>query len=336
MASKSRTAIPVVFGAMTIGSPTISGLKVTTVEDVNNILDLFQSRGHNEIDTARLYGGGTTESYLAEAKWEERGIVMGTKLYPNSKTSGATGPLSYTLRAADVRRGLLDSLKALNTTKIDLWYLHGPDRETPLEETLCEVNKLHEEGHFNRFGISNFMSWEVAKIWELCDRNGWIKPTAYQGAYNALHRGVELELLPCLRHYNIALYEFQPLAAGFLTSRQRRNDFQEGSRFNSKQALSAMYRSRYGSDTAFDALEIIQSAATKHGLSVAECAFRWLSHHSALDKEKGDKIIIGASNLKQLEENLDDLEKGPLPEDVVKAMEEAWLVYKAVVPKYFH
>ncbi|KAF0325758.1 aldo/keto reductase [Colletotrichum asianum] len=319
MASKSETAIPVIFGAMTIGSPTISGLKVTTVEDVDNMLDLFQSRGHNEIDTARLYGGGTTETYLADAKWEERGIVMGIKLYPNSKISGATGPLSYMLRAGDVRRGLLDSLKALNTNKLDLWYLHGPDRETALEETPSEVNKLHKEGHFNRFGISNFMSWDVAKIWELCDRNGWIKPTVYQGAYNALHRGVELELIPCLRHYNIALYEFQPLAAGFHTSRQRRNDFQEGSR-----------------DIAFDALEIIQSAATKHGLSVAECAFRWLSHHSALNKEKGDKIIIGASSLKQLEENLDDLEKGPLPEDVVKAMEEAWLAYKAVVPKYFH
>ncbi|KAF4893705.1 Aflatoxin B1 aldehyde reductase member 3, partial [Colletotrichum fructicola] len=211
MAPKSQTAIPVVFGAMTIGSPNISGLKVTTVEDVNNMLDLFQSRGHNEIDTARLYGGGTTETYLADAKWEERGIVMGTKLYPNSKTSGATGPLSYTLRAGDVRRGLLDSLKALNTNKIDLWYLHGPDRETPLEETLSEVNKLHEEGHFNRFGISNFMSWEVAKIWELCDRNGWIKPTVYQGAYNALHRGVELELITCLRHYNIAGGEIRTL-----------------------------------------------------------------------------------------------------------------------------
>lgn len=335
MVAESKTAIPVVFGSMTIGSPEVSGAKITTVEDTKAMIDLFQSYGHNEVDTARLYGGATTETYLAEAGWKESGLVMGTKLYPNRIAAG-TGKPSYTLRAEDVRRGLLDSLEALKTSKLDLWYLHGPDRQTPLEETLREVNKLHEEGYFDRFGISNFMSWEVAKICEICDRYNWIRPSVYQGAYNALHRGAELELIPCLRHYNIGLYEFQPLAAGFLTSRQVRNGFQEGSRFDSKEALSTMYRSRYGSDAAFDALDIIRAAAKKHDLTEAECALRWLSHHSQLSKDKGDKIIIGASSLKQLEQNLEDLNKGPLPEDVVEAMEQAWVVYKAVVPKYFH
>jgi aflatoxin B1 aldehyde reductase len=86
---------------------------------------------------------------------------MGTKLYPNARTR-SSGKLSYTLQAVDVRQGLKDSLEALGTTKLDLWYLHGPDRNTPLEETLREVDALYREGYFDRFGISNYMSWEVA------------------------------------------------------------------------------------------------------------------------------------------------------------------------------
>ncbi|KAL6904046.1 hypothetical protein GGI43DRAFT_399528 [Trichoderma evansii] len=82
--------------------------------------------------------------------------------------------------------------------------------------SLREVNNLHKEKYFLRLGISNYMSWEVAKIMEICERNSWVKPSVYQGIYNALHPAIEPELLLCLRHYGIALYTFQPLAGGFL------------------------------------------------------------------------------------------------------------------------
>jgi aflatoxin B1 aldehyde reductase len=77
------------------------------------------------------------------------------------------------------------------------------------------VNALHEEGYFSRFGMSNCMSWEIAQICELCETNGWIKPSVYQGTYNALHRAIEPELIPCLRKYGISLYAVQPLPADF-------------------------------------------------------------------------------------------------------------------------
>ena len=86
----------------------------------------------------------------------------------------------------------------------------------------------------------------------------------------------------------------------------------------------------------FDALDIIRAAAKKHNLTETECALRWMMHHSKLDAKYGDRVIIGASSTKHLEENLVDFEKGPLPEDVVIALDEAWAKTKGVVTPYFH
>ncbi|KAM5350951.1 hypothetical protein ACJ41O_003674 [Fusarium nematophilum] len=184
---ESTTSLPVVFGAMTIGSSDADGIRVLDLSEANNMPDVFQLHGHNEVSTARLYGRGSTEKYLADANWQARNLKMGTKLCLNAGTR-SPGKLSYTLQAADVRRSLKESLEALGTTKLDLWYLHGPDRNNPLDETLREVDSLPREGYFDRFGISNYMSWEVAAICEICDRHGWIKPSVHQGVYNALHR----------------------------------------------------------------------------------------------------------------------------------------------------
>jgi aflatoxin B1 aldehyde reductase len=301
-------------------------------------VDAFTKRGHNEIDTARIYGNGTTEEMLSEMKWQDRGIVMDTKLYPTAGSMLDSGPNVYTHKPEDVRRGLLDSLKALKTEKVDMFYLHGPDRKNPFEETLREVNKLHQEGYFKRFGISNYMSWEVARMCEICEKHGWIKPTVYQGIYHALQRRIDDELMPCLRFYGIALYAFQPLAGGFLTGRYTRDQdsFEAGSRFDPKIMQGNMHRGRYWNDAYFDALDILKETAEKHSLTVAEISLRWLEHHSSLSQENGDAIIVGASSVKHLEENLEDLEKGPLPQEVVEAMDRAWAKAKSVVPKYWH
>ena len=335
------SALPVVFGNMTFGKGNAEGVRVTDAAVMISIIDTFQAHGHNEIDTARVYGGGSSEETLADLDWQARGLIMDTKLYPTGRANmAALAADGYTHSADDVRRGLEDSLKALKGEKINMFYLHGPDRQTPFEETLREVNALHKQGYFERFGISNYMSWEVAQICEICIRNDWIRPTVYQGIYNALHRAIEPELLPCLRHYDIALYAFQPLAGGFLTGRYRRNmkeeDYESGSRFDPRKWQGRLHQGRYVNDLYFDALDILHPVFEKHGLTDTECALRWLSHHSLMTREKGDKIIVGASSVQQLEENLEDLEKGPLPEEVVEVIDSAWLRVKGVVPKYFH
>lgn len=231
----------------------------------------------------------------------------------------------------------------MKVKKLDLWYLHAPDRSTPFEETFKAVNDLYKEGLFERFGVSNFMAWEVAHVCELCDRNGWVRPSVYQGVYNAIHRSVEAELFPALRHYGMAFYVFSPLAGGYLTSRYSRDivkaegeGVEEGSRFDAKTNQGRSYRERYWNESMWQALDVIRAAAKKHGFTEAECALRWLMHHSKLDEASGDKVIIGASSEKHLEQNLLDFEKGPLPEDVVEALDEAWRMTKGVAYNYYH
>ena len=97
-----------------------------------------------------------------------------------------------------------------------------------------------------------------------------------------------------------------------------------------------MYRQRYWNEQYFKALEIVEKAAKEAGLTLGECALRWMSHHSQMKKEHGDSVIIGASSVKHLEENLNDLEKGPLPDSIVEAMDQAWKTVAADNVKYWH
>ena len=81
----------------------------------------------------------------------------------------------------EIRKNLNDSLARLKTDKVDLYYLHQPDRTTPYEVTMKAMNDLQKEGLFRRFGISNYAAWEVAQICEMCKANGWVLPSVYQG-----------------------------------------------------------------------------------------------------------------------------------------------------------
>ena len=314
-----------------------------TVEDCKKILDVFQAHGHNEVDTSRFYGEGSSEEFLGELDWQKRGIVMDTKFYPTagrqmSKSDAPEG--GWTHNPEHLRRNLMTSLKALKADKIDMWYLHGPDRTTPYEVTMRAVNDLYKEGYFTRFAISNYQAWEVAQICELCNANGWVKPSVYQGVYNALHRSVEPELFACLRHYGIAFYAYNPVAGGLLTSRYHRDDnatgHEAGSRYDQSRWQGKSYRGRYWNDQYFDALDLLRAAAKKHGLTEAECALRWMTHHSLLKREFGDAIISGASSTQQLESNMVDLEKGPLPDDVVKAFDKGWEIVRGISGRYWH
>ncbi|RPD64667.1 Aldo/keto reductase [Lentinus tigrinus ALCF2SS1-7] len=337
--TKQESALNVVMGAMTFGEEGKEGARVNKLEDIEAILDIFQAHGHSEVDTARVYAGGTSEEYLGKVDWKKRGLAMGTKLYPMTDPRGlALGLPKITHSPEDLRKQLDLSLKALQTDCLDLWYLHGPDRTTPYEITLKAVNELYKEGKFRRFGISNYMSWEVAEIVGICKANGYIQPTVYQGIYNAIHRKVEPELFPCLRKFGIAFYEFNPLGGGFFTGRYHsfQDQVQPGSRFDPKQHMGMAYRARYWNEPHFNALSKIEAVAQKHNLTMAEIALRWVSHHSLMERQFGDSVLIGASSTKHIEQNLIDLEKGPLPEEVLKVLDEAWLSVMPYAKEYFH
>ncbi|KAI0697761.1 Aldo/keto reductase [Cytidiella melzeri] len=306
-----KSELKVVLGCMLFGEEGKLGSRIHDIKTIEEILDTFQAHGHTELDTARAYGLGTSEEFLTEAGWQKRGLLIDTKLFPTK----------------DLRRYLDISLKALNTDCLDMWYLHAPDRTTPYDITLKGVNDLYKEGKFKRFGISNYKSWEVAEIVGICKSNGYVVPSVYQGIYNPVHRKVEPELFPCLRKYGISFYQYSPLGGGFFTGRYRslEDKPEQGSRFDSTHAAGQAYRKRYWNDAHFKALGLVETVAEKHNLTLAEIALRWASHHSQMKKEYGDAVIVGGSSTKHIKQNLLDLEKGPLPEEVVQVLDEAWL-----------
>ena len=162
---------------MTFGPDETTGARVTSLDEYNKTLDYFQARGYNEIDTARTYVGGKQEAFTTEARWKERGLTLATKWYPRQ-------PGQH--KSEVVKEQVNISLKELKTDCVDIFYLHAADRSVPFEETLQAVNELHNEGKFVQLGLSNFTAFEVAEIVITCKERGWVRPTIYQGVYNAI------------------------------------------------------------------------------------------------------------------------------------------------------
>ncbi|TCD62545.1 hypothetical protein EIP91_006750 [Steccherinum ochraceum] len=345
--STQKSPLNVVFGAMTFGREGNEGIRVSDLETASAILDVFQKHGHSEIDTARSYGGGTSETLLGELEWQKRGLKMETKLYANAAAPGYTlygDPARISHSPEDLRKHLEISLKELKTDCLEIWYLHAPDRSTPFEVTFKALDELYKEGKFRRLGVSNFMAWEVAEVVTLCRANGWIQPTVYQGIYNAMHRLVEPELFPCLRKFGLSFYAYNPLGGGFFTGRYNTSSpsssspsIEEGSRFDPTRKQGQYYRWRYWSAPYFRALQIVQAACDAHTphLRMGAVALRWIAHHSKLKRECGDAVVVGASCVRHVEENLGDLEGGCLPEAVLRALDEAYEVVKGHETRYW-
>ncbi|KAF2132363.1 aflatoxin B1 aldehyde reductase member 2 [Dothidotthia symphoricarpi CBS 119687] len=321
----------VILGLMTFGPDESSGARVTDFDEFTKHLDYFQSQGYDEIDTARMYVGGKQEAWTRDAKWQDRGLTLATKVFPYK--AGVHKP-------DQLKEHFNTSLKELGAQTVDIFYLHAPDRSVPFEETLEAVNDLHKQGAFVQLGLSNYAAWEVAEIYNICKERKWVRPTIYQAMYNAITRAIETELVPCCRKYKIDIVVYNPLAGGLFSGKIKSADIapDEGRFSNKAERVGSMYRDRYFKDSTFKALQLIEATAQKHDLTLLEIALRWCIHHSELKtrvKGGNDGVIIGVSRFEQLEGNLANLEKGPLPEEVVKTLDEAWMIAKASAPTYW-
>ncbi|XP_066462457.1 aflatoxin B1 aldehyde reductase member 3 isoform X2 [Eleutherodactylus coqui] len=257
----------------------------------------FLRRGYDEVDTAHIYGSGESERILGEM-----GLHSGVKIA--TKANPVEGKKN--LGAENVRQQLEASLKRLKTPSVQLFYLHLPDHQTLLEETLAACQELYLEG-----------------------------------MYNATTRQVETELLPCLRQLGIRFYAYNPLAGGLLTGKYKYEDKdteQKPSRFFGNNWAEA-YRNRYWKKHYFQAIDVVQRALEeaygKDRPSLTAAALRWMYHHSKLQGSRGDAVILGMSSVEQLVQNLDGAEGGPLLPPVVIAFDEAWNLVAHDCPNYF-
>ncbi|KAL1752407.1 NADP-dependent oxidoreductase domain-containing protein [Schizophyllum commune] len=299
--------IPLVYGtSRSIGLPGFG--VIPDLDSAQKVIDLFSGHGYTRYDTARRYSGGTAEEALS--KLDLHGGLVDTKCFPAQPGDHSPEKLREAVEA---------SARTLASHKINVFYLHSPDRSVKFEDTCRAINELHKEGHFTEFGLSNFYSWEVSEIHTICKLNGWLVPTVYQGVYNVIERTIEPELLPCLRAHGMRIHVYSPLACAART----RWDSGSGNPFVAK------LQERYAPLVPIFAE--LQGVLEKHGITLIEAALRWLQHHSQLTPD--DRVIIGASKLAQLEQSMGASEEGPLPDEIVKLSEDA---HKSVDSRVAH
>mmetsp|Transcript_12292 Transcript_12292/g.18442 ORF Transcript_12292/g.18442 Transcript_12292/m.18442 type:complete len:347 (+) Transcript_12292:19-1059(+) len=327
-----------VLGTMTFSAQTD---KVTAAA----MLESFVKNEFKYIDTASMYCAGATETLIGEILNERPHLQ--SKLALQTKANPFTPEKGFTLSPESIQWQLSTSLQSLQSSSVDLYYLHAPDVNNSLEATLASIQEASSAGKFARLGLSNFATWEVVFIHYYMKERGWVVPSVYQGMYNGITRQVESDLLPALKRLKMSFYAYNPLAGGMLTGKYKRSvkDSLNDGRFNKDSFWGQKYRERYMQDVQFDAVELVQAACDQEGVAVANASLRWMIHHSKLSPQLGDGVIIGASNLDQFESNIipfknDDneraSEKGPLPSSVVEAYDRAWEIIRdaGVCPPY--
>ena len=269
--------------------------------------------GINFIDTANVYGRGESETILGKALDGKReGIVLATKV---RNAVGEHKLKDVGLTRWHIMRGVEASLKRLRTDCVDVLFFHAPDYKTPLEESLAAADRLVRDGKVLYLGMSNYAAWQICLARGIAERERLAKPVVAQVVYNLIARSVERELLPFCRDQKVGVTVFNPLAAGLLTGKHKPDaPPAAGTRFD----LNKEYYARYWREANFEAVAELSKIAAEAGISPVALSFRWLAA-----QESVDSIIIGASSMAQLDENLSAWEGG-LDKDTLAACDRVW------------
>ncbi|KAK6404273.1 hypothetical protein LTR81_020855 [Elasticomyces elasticus] len=301
--------VKIIAGLM--GSSVSSGsTAMTGAEQLRPFLSAIKKHDVLELDTARVYNGGKSEENIGNIAEARQDFTIATKA-----PGFSPGSLAY----QKVIDNCNASLKALKQDKIDLYYFHGPDRTTPLDESCRAIHELHQEGKIAKFGVSNFSADEVEDIHRICSTNGWLTPSVYQGMYNPLTRTGERTLFPILRKLSMAFYAFSPLAGGFFSksAEQLRTPAQDG-----RMVQMEHFANMYVNNISLEMHDRLTQVCTAEGLTVKEATLRWLLQHSTLESEDG--VVLGGSSTQQMEENLMACGGGPLSDSVITCFEDMW------------
>jgi aryl-alcohol dehydrogenase-like predicted oxidoreductase len=241
-------------------------------------------------DTADIYGGTKSEEFLGKALGKRRGEVVlatkfGMRIGDDPRRMG--GSRRWIMRAVE------DSLTRLSTDWIDLYQLHSPDPDTPIDETLRALDDLVTQGKVRYIGNSNFSGWQIADAdWTAAGGTRFISA---QNQYSLLERKAEYEVLPACEHFGLGFLPFFPLASGLLSGKYRRGEKPpEGTRLAAwgARGQAAM------SDRNFDKVEKLEAWAGERGHTILELAFTWLLGHEVVSS-----VIAGATSPEQVKAN---------------------------------
>jgi aryl-alcohol dehydrogenase (NADP+) len=306
---------PLCLGTMTFGAQTDEATS-------RSMLDFSLERGINFVDTANVYNAGLTEEILGRALAGRRDrVILASKVgIKNDQLPGEGG-----LSKAAIVKAIENTLRRLKTDYVDLYYLHQPDYAVLLEESLAAMDQLVRSGKVRFIGASNYASWQVCRMLWLAETSGWQPVTVVQPMYNLLARGIEQELLPMCQSFGLPVVPYNPLAGGLLTGKHTSAAPLPGSRFE----RMPFYRDRYWHASNFEAVSELAKIAAAAGRTLTQFALGWLLQNPAVTS-----VIVGASSLRHLEENLAVLNAPPLPPESLAACDDVGRKLRGITPQY--
>jgi 1-deoxyxylulose-5-phosphate synthase len=304
------------FGTMLFGSQVDQAT-------ATRMVDLSIEHGINFFDTANVYNKGASEIMLGNAlKGRRDRVVLASKV----RNKMGDSPLESGLSRVAILKNIDDSLTRLQTDYLDLYYLHAPDWSVRIEETLEAMDRVVRAGKVRYPACSNYAGWQVVQMLWISGQKGYQPPFISQVMYNLLARGIEQEHVAMCREFGVSIMVYNPLAGGLLTGKQQPQGPLPGTRFDGYK----LYLDRYWHPAYFDAVDELKRAAALAGRTVADIGLNWLQHHTA-----ADCVILGASKIEHLEQNLDAFEKGgPLSPELLDACERVWQGLRGITPNY--
>ena len=259
------------------------------------IIDRALDAGINFLDTANMYSRGVSEEFVGKAlrrNGKRQRVVLATKVYGPMDDDD---PNAKGVHRRHIVEQCEASLRRLQTDHIDIYQIHRPVSQVPIDETLRALDDLIRAGKVLYIGTSTFAAWGLNRF------------VSEQPPYNLLDRRAERELIPMAQTYGIGILPWSPLAGGFLTGKYRRGEGRpEGSRYHpARHADDLAVERRRGlfTDSAFDVAEGIEDLATDKGCSVSQLAIAWVTQQAGVSS-----TIIGPRTVEQLYENLGALD----------------------------
>ena len=318
---------PLCLGTMTFGENWGWG---SSEETAHTMFNSYIEKGGNFIDTADGYTDGKSEElvgkFVKEGKLRDD-VVLATKFTFNAKkgnpNAGGNG-------RKNIYRALEGSLKRLQTDYIDFYWLHTWDKVTPVEEVLLTLVDLVREGKIRYFGLSDVPAWYLAKMQTIAERHSLHRLSALQLEYSLIERNIEREHLPAAQEFGLGVCPWAPLGSGLLTGKYKR-DFNgdEGGRLSVvKQAGHPGFMKLF-TERNWSIVDALLEVAKQVDKSPSQVALNWVTHRLGITS-----TIIGATKLKQLEDNISSIEF-KLSDEALKKLDDCSALDSTVHPYLF-
>jgi aryl-alcohol dehydrogenase-like predicted oxidoreductase len=313
---------PLTLGAMTFGGK-------TSPDEAYAIVDRALAAGINFIDTANVYNQGRSEEIVGDAlkrNGHRHHIVLATKVHGLINPNDALDPTP----SGNSRRHIIEqaeaSLRRLKTDYIDLYQIHRPQPEVPIDETLRALDDLVRGGKVRYIGSSTFAAWQVVESLWAAKEHGLNRFVTEQPPYNLLDRRIERELIPAATSFGIGIIPWSPLAGGFLTGKYKSSGTQPEGRFSDRTHVRAA--GLLDNPRAFETVQKLSGVAAEKGVPLSQLALAWTLAQPGITSP-----IIGPRTRQQLEDNLAARELKLSPEELQR-IDQISPPGEAVVPFY--